>query len=80
MHCTGRENGIGVAVFSLEMSKQQVAQRLLCIETRVDLHKLRTGRLSDEDWMHLTRNVGRLAQAPVYVDDTPGISVLEARA
>jgi replicative DNA helicase len=74
------EHGVGVAVFSLEMSKQQVAQRLLCIETRVDLHKLRTGRLSEEDWLHLTRNVGRLAQAPIYVDDTPGITVLEARA
>lgn len=74
------EFDVGVAIFSLEMSKMQLAQRLLSAETRVDLHKLRTGRLSDEDWMHLTRNVGRLAQAPVYVDDTPGISVLEARA
>ena len=58
----------------------QLAQRLLSAETRVDLHKLRTGRLRDDDWMHLTRNVGRLAQAPIYIDDTPGISVLEARA
>ena len=74
------EAGVGVAVFSLEMSKMQLAQRLLSAETRVDLHKLRTGRLRDEDWMHLTRNVGRLAQAPIYIDDTPGISVLEARA
>jgi replicative DNA helicase len=72
--------GVGVAIFSLEMSKMQLAQRLLSAETRVDLHKLRTGRLRDEDWMHLTRNVGRLAQAPIYIDDTPGISVLEARA
>jgi replicative DNA helicase len=72
--------GVGVAVFSLEMSKVQLAQRLLSAETRVDLHKLRTGRLRDDDWMHLTRNVGRLAQAPIYIDDTPGISVLEARA
>lgn len=74
------EAGVGVAVFSLEMSRQQVAQRLLCVETRVDLHKLRTGRLRDDDWLHLTRNVGRLAQAPIYIDDTPGITVLEARA
>ena len=72
--------GVGVAIFSLEMSKMQLAQRLLSAETRVDLHKLRTGRLREEDWMHLTRNVGRLAQAPIYIDDTPGISVLEARA
>ena len=74
------ETNTGVAVFSLEMSKMQLAQRLLSAETRVDLHKLRTGRLRDDDWMHLTRNVGRLAQAPIYIDDTPGITVLEARA
>ena len=58
----------------------QVAQRLLCIETRLDLHKLRTGRLRDEDWMNLTRSIGRLAQVPIYIDDTAAISVLEARA
>ena len=74
------EHGVGVAFFSLEMSKMQLAQRLLCIQTGVDLHKLRTGRLREDDWIHLTRNVGRLAQAPIYIDDTPGITVLEARA
>ena len=74
------EHGVGVGVFSLEMSRHQVAQRLLCVETKVDLHKLRSGRLRDEDWMHLTRNVGRLAQAPIFIDDTPGITVLEVRA
>ena len=72
--------GKGVAIFSLEMSKQQVAQRLLCIETKIDLHKLRTGRLREGDWVHLTRNVTTLAQAPIYIDDAPGITVLEARA
>ncbi|MEW6753580.1 MAG: replicative DNA helicase [Candidatus Latescibacterota bacterium] len=74
------ETNLGVAIFSLEMSKIQVAQRLLSAQTHVDLHKLRTGRLRDEDWVHLTRSVGRLAQAPVFIDDTPGITVLEARA
>ncbi len=74
------EAGVGVAIFSLEMSKMQLAQRLLSIETKVDLQKLRTGRLRDEDWIHLTRNIDRLAQAPIFIDDTPGISVLEARA
>ena len=72
--------GVGMAIFSLEMSKMQLAQRLLSVETKVDLHKLRTGRLSDEDWMNLTHNIERLARAPIYIDDTPGISVLEARA
>jgi len=75
---TGRSNG--VAIFSLEMSKAQLAQRLLSAETRVDLHKLRTGRLREDEWMRITHSVGRLAQAPIYIDDTPGISVLEARA
>ena len=74
------ETDVGVAVFSLEMAKMQVAQRLLCIETRLDLHKLRTGRLRDDDWMNLTRSIGRLAQAKIFIDDTAGISVLEARA
>jgi replicative DNA helicase len=69
-----------VAVFSLEMSKMQLAQRLLCIETRLNLHSLRTGRLRDEDWMHLTHNIGRLAQAPIFIDDSASLTVLEARA
>ena len=74
------DHGVGVAFFSLEMSKLQLAQRLLCIQTGIDLHKLRTGRLNEEDWVHLTKNVGRLAQAPIHIDDTAGITVLEARA
>lgn len=74
------EAGVGVAIFSLEMSKIQLAQRLLCIETRLNLHNLRTGRLRDDDWLNLTRNIGKLSQAPIYIDDSAGISVLEARA
>jgi len=74
------EHGVGVCVFSLEMSRQQVAQRLLCAQTRVNLQDVRTGSLREDDWMHLTRNVGRLAQAPIYIDDTPAITVLEVRA
>ena len=72
--------GVGVLIFSPKMSKIQVVQRLLSIETKVDLHKLRTGRLRDEDWARLTHYTDRLAQAPIYIDDTPGISVFEARA
>ncbi len=74
------EAGVGVGIFSLEMSNMQLAQRLLSIETRLDLHKMRAGRLREEDWMNLTRNISRLAQAPIYIDDSPGITVLEARA
>ncbi|MDE2812475.1 MAG: replicative DNA helicase [Gemmatimonadota bacterium] len=72
--------GAGVLILSPKMSKIQVVQRLLSIETKVDLHKLCTGRLRDEDWIHLTRNIDRLAQAPIFIDDTPSISVIEARA
>ena len=72
--------GIGVVIFSPKMSRMQLARRLLSAETQVDLHKLRTGQLSDDDWMHLTSNIDRLAQAPIFIDDTLGISELEARA
>ena len=72
--------GVGVLIFSPKMSKIQVVQRLLSIETKVNLHKLRTGRLRDEDWARLTHYTDHLAQAPIYIDDTPGISVFEARA
>ena len=72
--------GVGVLIFSPKMSKIQVGQRLLSIETKVALHKLRSGRLRDGDWMHLTPDIDRLARAPIYIDDTPDISVFEARA
>ena len=74
------EGGVGVAFFSLEMSNLQLAQRLLCLETKLNLHALRTGRLRDDDWMHLARHVERMSQMPIYIDDTPGVTVLEARA
>ena len=72
--------GIGVLIFSPRVSKRQVVQRLLSIETKVDLHKLRTGRLRDEYGKRLTRDIDRLARAPIYIDDTPDISVFNARA
>jgi len=69
-----------VAVFSLEMSKEQLAQRMLCSEARVDLHLVRTGRLDPPHWPKLTAAAGRLSDAPIFIDDTPAISVLEMRA
>ncbi len=74
------EKKIGVAFFSLEMSKEQLVQRLLCAHARVDAHKVRSGFLSPSDWPKLTAAAGKLSAAPMYVDDTPGISVLELRA
>jgi replicative DNA helicase len=69
-----------VAIFSLEMSKEQLVQRMLCSEAKVDSHKLRTGYLSDSDWPKLTRGAGILSESPIFIDDTPGISLLEMRA
>ena len=69
-----------VAVFSLEMSKEQLVLRMLCSEARVDAHKLRSGFLSESDWPKLTMAAGRLSEAPIYIDDTAAISVLEMRA
>lgn len=68
------------AFFSLEMSKEQLVQRLLCVHAKVDAHKVRTGFLSASDWPRLTAAAGKLSEAPIYIDDTPAISVLELRA
>ncbi|RMG93069.1 MAG: replicative DNA helicase [Zetaproteobacteria bacterium] len=69
-----------VAIFSLEMSAQQIALRMLASEARVDMKSLRTGRFSTEDWRKLASASGALAEASIYVDDTPAISVLELRS
>jgi len=71
---------IPVAIFSLEMSKEQLVQRMLCSVAKVDSHKLRTGYLSDADWPKLTTGAGILSESPIFIDDTPGISLLEMRA
>ena len=71
---------IGVAVFSLEMSKEQLVMRLLSSAGRIDSQRIRTGKLLNEDWPKLTRAVGMLSEAPIYIDDTPAITVLEMRA
>ena len=69
-----------VAFFSLEMSKESLVQRILCAEARVDAGRLRRGRLSDDDYGRLATAAGYLNTAPIYIDDTAGISVLEMRA
>ncbi|MFQ5865405.1 MAG: replicative DNA helicase [bacterium] len=71
---------VPVGIFSIEMASYQLAMRILCSESHVDSHKLRTGRLPDEDWQKLSMSVGRLAEAPIYVDDTPAPNILEIRA
>lgn len=71
---------IPVVVFSLEMSKEQLVQRMLCSHAKVDAHKVRTGYLSTSDWPRLTAAAGKLSESPIFIDDTPGISVMELRA
>src|SRR3972149_6216190 len=74
------EKRVPVAVFSLEMAKEQLVMRMLCAEARVDSHKLRSGFLSKSDWPRLTTAAGRLSEAPIFIDDTPGTTVLEMKA
>ncbi len=72
--------GIPVALFSLEMSKEQLVQRILCSEAMVDQQRVRTGELLDSDWPKLTQAVGPLSEAPIHIDDTVGISLAELRS
>ena len=69
-----------VAIFSLEMSKEQMTNRILCSEAMVDSNKVRTGKVEDDDWQKLAEASGNLSQAQIFIDDTPGISVMEIRA
>jgi replicative DNA helicase len=69
-----------VLVLSLEMSSQQIVQRMLCSEAKVDSQAVRTGYLSSSDWHRLTAAAGRLSEASIFIDDSPGLTVLEARA
>lgn len=72
--------GIGAGVFSLEMAKEQLVLRMLCSEARVNSSKVRSGYLGERDFPQLAKAAGRLHDAPIYIDDTPAISVLELRA
>lgn len=71
---------VPVAIFNLEMSKDQLVNRMLCSEVMVDSQKMRTGKLEDDDWNKIAQALAPLSEAPVYIDDTPGISVMDIRA
>jgi replicative DNA helicase len=73
-------HGRSVGIFSLEMSHQQLFFRLLCSEARVDAHRLRTGRVNHEDWQRIIKAYDALARAPIFIDDTPGVGIMEVRA
>ncbi|HVX41665.1 MAG TPA: replicative DNA helicase [Gemmatimonadaceae bacterium] len=74
------EHNVPVAFFSLEMSKESLVQRMLTSEARIDAQRLRKGMLRDDDFPRLARAAGILSSAPVWIDDTPGISILEMRS
>lgn len=76
----GIKAGRPVAIFSLEMSKEQLGLRMLCAEARVDAHRMRIGKLGKSDWPRLSNAAGELSEAPIFIDDTPAISILEMRA
>lgn len=71
---------VPVVIFSLEMSKEQIVNRILCSEAMVDSNKIRTGKVEEDDWVKLAGALGPLSEAEIYIDDTPGISITEIRA
>ncbi len=78
-HASVRDK-ITTAIFSLEMSKEQLTQRLLCAEALIDSHRLRIGDINEDEWIKLARAMGPLSEAPIFIDDTPAISITEMRA
>jgi replicative DNA helicase len=74
------DNGLPVAIFSMEMSSTQLAQRMLGSIARVDQHKMRTGRLNDNEWSTLSDAMGKLHETPIYIDETGALTALEVRA
>jgi replicative DNA helicase len=68
-----------VGIFQLEMSRDQLVQRLICSEAGIDSNRLRTGYIEDGEWGKIAQAIGELSEAPIYIDDTPGISVMELR-
>jgi replicative DNA helicase len=76
----GTTKNAGVAVFSLEMPKDQLVKRMLASEARVDSGRMRTGQINREDWQNLAQAAGLLSDLPIFIDDTPGLTIMELRA
>ena len=74
------KNGLTSAIFSLEMSKSEITMRLLSAEAKVPLGHMRSGNMSDDDWARLARRMGEVADAPLYIDDSPNLTMMEIRA
>lgn len=77
---TSIHNGITSVIFSLEMSRSEITMRMLSSEARVALNSIRSGQLSDEDWSRLARRMGEISEAPLFIDDSPNLSMMEIRA
>ncbi|HEY9388240.1 MAG TPA: replicative DNA helicase [Mycobacteriales bacterium] len=73
-------NGLTSVIFSLEMSRSEITMRLLSAEAKVPLHHMRSGHMSDDDWARLARRMGEVADAPLYIDDSPNLTMMEIRA
>jgi len=74
------KHGMASIIFSLEMSKSEIVMRLLSAETRIKLADMRSGRLSDDDWTRMARRMGEIDKAPLYIDDSPNLTMMEIRA
>jgi replicative DNA helicase len=74
------KNNLATCIFSLEMSRTEITMRLLSAEARVALHHMRTGKLTDDDWTRLARRMGEVSNAPLFIDDSPNMSMMEIRA
>jgi replicative DNA helicase len=73
-------NGLTSVIFSLEMSRTEITMRLLSAEAKVPLHHMRNGKMSDEDWAKLARKMGEVSEAPLFIDDSPNLTMMEIRA
>jgi replicative DNA helicase len=74
------KHGLTSVIFSLEMSRNEITMKLLAAEARVALHSMRTGQMSDDDWTRLARRMSEVANAPLFIDDSPNMSMMEIRA
>ena len=74
------KQGMASVIFSLEMSKSEIVMRLLSAEARIKLADMRSGRMSDDDWTKMARRMGEITEAPLYIDDSPNLTMMEIRA
>ena len=74
------KHGMASVIFSLEMSKSEIVMRLLSAEAKIKLADMRSGRLSDDDWTRMARRMGEISEAPLYIDDSPNLTMMEIRA